>query len=91
MSKSTSVILGCRFTVSEINMHVGYLTVHVLFLFCCLPQAEGILSKSRYLAGSQLTEADIRLFVTLIRFDMVYVGHFKVSISLRITEPYGIR
>ena len=33
---------------------------------------EHILSKQRYLAGSQLTEADIRMFVVLIRFDIVY-------------------
>ncbi len=32
----------------------------------------------RYLTGDSLTEADIRLFTTLVRFDAVYVGHFKV-------------
>ena len=41
-------------------------------------QIELILSKQRYLVGGQLTEADIRLFTTLIRFDPVYVNHFKV-------------
>ena len=48
--------------------------------FYLVLQVENILSKSRYLTGSTLTEADIRLFVTLVRFDMVYVGHFKVLI-----------
>ncbi len=42
-------------------------------------QIESILSKLRYLAGGQLTEADVRLFTTLIRFDPVYVNHFKVK------------
>lgn len=41
-------------------------------------QVENILSKSRYLTGNTITEADVRLFTTLVRFDMVYVGHFKV-------------
>ena len=43
-------------------------------------QCEEILEKKCYLTGSQLTEADIRLFTTLVRFDPVYVGHFKVNI-----------
>lgn len=46
--------------------------------FIFVVQVEAILSKSRYLTGNTITEADIRLFTTLIRFDMVYVGHFKV-------------
>ena len=46
--------------------------------FDLFSQVEEILSKKRYLVGSQFTEADIRLFTTLVRFDMVYVGHFKV-------------
>ena len=40
---------------------------------------EAILSKSRYLAGDTITEADVRLFTMLVRFDTVYVGHFKVQ------------
>ena len=47
--------------------------------FSDLTQAEELLSKQRFLAGSCLTEADIRMFTTLVRFDMVYHGHFKVS------------
>ncbi len=48
-------------------------------LFDSLDEMEDILSKQRYLTGSHITEADWRLFVTLIRFDAVYVGHFKCN------------
>ena len=48
-------------------------------LFSALDEVEDILSQTRYLAGDTLTEADWRLFVTLIRFDAVYVGHFKCN------------
>ena len=48
-------------------------------LFAGLDRAEEILSKSRFLLGDTLTEADIRLFVTLVRFDEVYVVYFKTN------------
>lgn len=48
-------------------------------LFGELDSVELILSKKRYLTGDKLTEADWRLFTTLIRFDAVYVGHFKCN------------
>ncbi|KDD75622.1 hypothetical protein H632_c587p0, partial [Helicosporidium sp. ATCC 50920] len=48
-------------------------------LFEALDKVENILSSNRYLTGSQLTEADIRLFVTLIRFDEIYVVYFKTN------------
>jgi putative glutathione S-transferase len=48
-------------------------------LFDALDELEEILGKQRYLAGRQITEADWRLFVTLIRFDAVYYGHFKCN------------
>jgi putative glutathione S-transferase len=46
-------------------------------LFECLDQLENRLSGRRYLCGSRVTEADWRLFATLVRFDIAYVGHFK--------------
>ena len=42
-------------------------------LFAALDRCEEILGKQRYLTGNTLTEADVRLFQTLIRFDVVYV------------------
>jgi glutathione S-transferase len=48
----------------------------VASLFKTLDWLEAKLSRSRYLPGDQLSEADIRLFTTLVRFDAVYHGHF---------------
>ena len=42
----------------------------------------------RYLVGKQITEADWRLFATLVRFDAVYVGHFKTNIKRLIDYPH---
>jgi putative glutathione S-transferase len=55
-------------------------------VFNALDKVEKILSKKRYLVGDKITEADWRLFTTLIRFDCVYVGHFKCN--LRTIESY---
>src|SRR5471032_2174600 len=49
-------------------------------LFKTLDELEQSLSRQRYLVGIRLTEADWRLFTTLIRFDAVYVGHFKCNL-----------
>ena len=49
-------------------------------LFATLDELESRLAKQRYLVGGQITEADWRLFVTLVRFDAVYVGHFKCNL-----------
>ena len=48
-------------------------------LFDALDWVEQTLNRQRYLAGTRLTEADWRLFTTLIRFDAVYYGHFKTN------------
>ena len=60
----------------------------MFILFACdlFPQVEDILSKSRYLCGDRFTEADVRLFTTLVRFDPVYVGHFKVKGKRHVTH-----
>ncbi len=59
---------------------------HVIALFDALDRMEARLAESRYLAGEWLTEADIRLFSTLVRFDAVYYSHFKCN--LRRIEDY---
>ncbi|MDR3473834.1 MAG: glutathione S-transferase family protein [Devosia sp.] len=51
----------------------------VTALFDSLDWLEGILGETPYLTGDQITEADWRLFTTLVRFDAVYVGHFKCN------------
>lgn len=50
-------------------------------LFADLDWLEERLERQRYLVGRQLTEADIRLFTTLVRFDAVYYGHFKANLK----------
>lgn len=56
-------------------------------LFSALDKVETILSQHKYLVGDQFTEADIRLFTTLIRFDAVYVTHFKCNLKRIIDYP----
>ncbi|WP_017222170.1 glutathione S-transferase family protein [Moritella dasanensis] len=58
-------------------------------LFSSLDWLETHLSTHRYLVGAQLTEADWRLFTTLIRFDAVYHGHFKCNRN-KLTEFHHI-
>lgn len=56
-------------------------------LFETLDFLEDRLSQQRYLVGDQLTEADWRLFTTLVRFDHVYVGHFKTNKKRIVDYP----
>lgn len=60
---------------------------HVATLFEALDWVEGLLADNRYLTGDRLTEADWRLFTTLIRFDAVYHGHFKCNLKQLIDYP----
>ncbi len=55
-------------------------------LFATLDDLDARLAGKRYLTGDTITEADWRLFTTLVRFDAVYVGHFKCN--LRRTADY---
>lgn len=52
---------------------------HFANLFDAMDKVEDVLSRQRYLTGARITEADWRLFTTLIRFDCVYYGHFKTN------------
>ena len=56
-------------------------------LFDTLQQLEDILSKQRYLVGDEISEADWRLFPTLVRFDAVYYTHFKTNKKRLIDYP----
>jgi glutathionyl-hydroquinone reductase len=61
---------------------------NVAKLFETLDFLEERLADSRYLVGNRLTEADWRLFTTLVRFDPVYVGHFKCNIRRIADYPH---
>jgi len=52
-----------------------------------LDELEQILSQNRYLTGTQITEADWRLFPTLVRFDSVYYLHFKCNKKRLVDYP----
>ena len=56
-------------------------------LFATLDALEARLATHRYLCGERLTEADWRLFTTLVRFDAVYVGHFKCNLRRIVDYP----
>ena len=59
----------------------------VVTLFDALDTLEVRLANQRYLLGDTITEADWRLFTTLVRFDAVYVGHFKCNIRRIVDYP----
>jgi len=56
-------------------------------VFTALDDIEHRLGEQRYLIGDKLTEADWRLFTTLVRFDAVYYGHFKCNLRRIIDYP----
>ncbi len=56
-------------------------------LFETLDELEARLGRQRYLAGEVITEADWRLFTTLLRFDPVYHGHFKCNLRRLVDYP----
>ena len=59
----------------------------VMKLFATLDELEQRLDGQRFLFGSELTEADIRLWVTLARFDAVYYSHFKCNLRRLADYP----
>jgi putative glutathione S-transferase len=56
-------------------------------LFATLDWLEKRLAKRRWLCGERFTEADVRLFTTLVRFDAVYYSHFKCNLRRLIDYP----
>ena len=75
MRRLTTVYNQCGFATTQAAYQEA-----VTPLFDTLDWLEDRLRSKRYLTGDQITEADWRLFTTLIRFDAVYVGHFKCNI-----------
>lgn len=78
-----------RFVFQHVNNGVyraGFATTQQAYeeafddLFSALDVLEERLGCQRYLVGNSLTEADVRLFTTLVRFDAVYFGHFKCNL-----------
>ncbi|MEM7405085.1 MAG: glutathione S-transferase family protein [Pseudomonadota bacterium] len=68
-------VYKCGFAVSQEAYEESFLK-----LFAALDRIEKLLASNRYLCGTQVTEADWRLFATLVRFDAVYVSHFKCNL-----------
>jgi glutathionyl-hydroquinone reductase len=67
-------VYRCGFATSQQAYDQAYET-----LFARLDQLSARLAERRYLMGAAITEADVRLFTTLVRFDAVYHGHFKCN------------
>jgi putative glutathione S-transferase len=71
----------------------GFATSHAAYndavddVFNGLDKLEARLVRQRYLTGNTITEADWRLFTTLVRFDAVYVGHFKCNLRRIVDYP----
>ena len=71
----------------------GFATTQIAYeeavvpLFETLDFLENILEENRYLTGENITEADWRLFTTLVRFDPVYHGHFKCNLKRIVDYP----
>jgi glutathionyl-hydroquinone reductase len=73
-------VYRCGFATSQDSYHQVFRE-----LFGTLDELEQTLDQRRYLLGDQITEADVRLWVTLARFDSVYYSHFKCN-KRRITD-----
>jgi glutathionyl-hydroquinone reductase len=73
-------VYRCGFAGSQSSYDAAYDR-----LFTALDWLEDRLSTQRYLVGDTITEADVRLFTTLVRFDPVYHGHFKCNRN-KLTE-----
>ncbi len=80
-------------TVNDGVYQAGFATAQDVYeraayrIFATLDELEERLETRRYLFGSQPVETDIRLFVTLIRFDAVYYGHFKCNLRRIVDYP----
>ena len=75
-------VYRCGFAGSQESYDRAYAA-----LFARLDELENRLSSQRFLVGDTITEADVRLFTTLARFDAVYHGHFKCNRQKLIEFP----
>ena len=75
-------VYRCGFASSQAAYNAAYKR-----LFDTLDMLEDLLGKQRYLVGDILTEADWRLFTTLVRFDAVYYNHFKTNKKRLVEYP----
>ncbi|MEV0138911.1 MULTISPECIES: glutathione S-transferase family protein [Streptomyces] len=75
-------VYKCGFASSQREYEEAYAA-----LFARLDQVSARLADRRYLVGDTITEADIRLFTTLVRFDSVYHGHFKCNRNKLTEDP----
>ncbi|MFN8123940.1 MAG: glutathione S-transferase family protein [Thermoleophilia bacterium] len=75
-------VYRCGFAVTQAAYEEAFAA-----LFDALDVLERRLGERRYLLGSRITEADWRLFTTLVRFDPVYVGHFKCNLRRIADHP----
>ena len=81
------------FTVNDGVYKAGFATAQTAYeeavaeLFATLDWLEERLARRRYLLGDRITEADWRLFTTLVRFDPVYFGHFKCNVRRLVDYP----
>ena len=81
-------------TVNNGVYRAGFATTQAAYaeavtaLFATLDDLDAHLATRRFLVGERLTEADIRLFTTLVRFDPVYVGHFKCNVRRIADYPH---
>ncbi|MBN9229644.1 MAG: glutathione S-transferase family protein [Legionella sp.] len=78
-------VYRCGFATTQEAYEEAYAS-----LFALLDELDEHLQHQPFLVGNQLTEADWRLFTTLIRFDAVYYGHFKTN-KKRIFDYYGLQ
>jgi len=67
-------VYKCGFSRSQVAYNEAAVT-----LFTALDRVKSTLALNRYIAGDVITEADIRLFMTLVRYDEVYVVYFKCN------------
>jgi putative glutathione S-transferase len=75
-------VYRCGFALSQ-----GAYDAAITELTASFDRLEETLSKQRFIAGDRFTLADIRLFVTLVRFDEVYVVYFKTNTRSVATSP----